>query len=140
MLAFDNADVQSIVISERPDVAGNPYKGGICSNGSRVGIPSCWFNPNAFAVPAPGQFGNAGRNILRGPGFVQCDLALQKGFQLTEDTKIVLGVEGYICSIIRILQSRVTRRARLRREGTEMLSLRTQRVISPTTSAEYSAR
>ena len=78
MLAFDNADVQSIVISERPDVAGNPYKGGICSNGSRVGTPSCWFNPNAFAVPAPGQFGNAGRNILRGPGFVQCDLALQK--------------------------------------------------------------
>jgi hypothetical protein len=43
MLAFDNADVQSIVISERPDVAGNPYKGGICSNGSRVGTPSCWF-------------------------------------------------------------------------------------------------
>src|SRR5262244_1488140 len=94
VLAIDNAALQSLLTSERPDLVGNPYTGA-CQNGSRVGTPSCWFNPNAFAVPAPGQFGNAGRNILRGPGFAQFDLAVQKSFQLTESTKITIGAEAY---------------------------------------------
>jgi len=95
VLAFDNADLQSLVIPERPDLVGNPYKGSACPNGTRVGTPSCWFNPNAFAVPAPGQFGNAGRNILRGPGFAQIDLALRKDFAWKEATKITFGAETY---------------------------------------------
>ena len=94
VLAFDNADVQSLVVSERPNLIGNPYAGD-CPNGSRVGTPSCWFNPSAFALPPPGQFGDAGRNSLRGPGFVQFDLALQKPFQVTEGKKIMFGVEAY---------------------------------------------
>jgi len=94
VLAFDNAGLQSLLTSERPDLVGNPYAG-TCPNGSRVGTPSCWFNPNAFAVPAPGQFGNSGRNILRGPGFAQFDLSLQKAFRLTEGTKLVVGMEAY---------------------------------------------
>jgi hypothetical protein len=94
VLSFDNADLQPLVVSERPDLVGNPYEG-VCPNGRRVATPSCWFNPNAFAVPAPGQFGNAGRNILRGPGFAQFDLALQKAFQLTEGMKIMFGAEAY---------------------------------------------
>jgi len=46
-------------------------------------------------LPPPGQFGNAGRNILRGPAFAQFDLALQKGFQLKEGTKLTLAAEAY---------------------------------------------
>ena len=94
MLAFDNADLQSLLTSERPDLVGNAYQG-VCPNGFRVGTSSCWFNPSAFALPPPGQFGKAGRNILRGPGFAQFDLALEKGFKLTEGTKITLGAEAY---------------------------------------------
>lgn len=94
LLAFDNADLQSLVISERPNVTGNPYTG-VCPNGARVGNPSCWFNPGAFSLPAPGQFGNAGRNSLRGPTFADFDAVLQKSFQLTEGTKIAFGVEAY---------------------------------------------
>jgi hypothetical protein len=94
VLSFDNADLRSLLTSERPDLVGNPYTG-VCPNGTNVGTPSCWFNPTAFAVPPPGQFGDAGRNILRGPGFAQFDLALQKDFQLREGIKIALGVEGY---------------------------------------------
>src|SRR5215472_15785625 len=94
VLAFDNADVQSLLTSERPNLTGNPYLG-ICPNGFRVGTPSCWFNPRAFALPPPGQFGTAGRNILRGPDFAQFDLALQKGFQLSEGTKLTFGAEAY---------------------------------------------
>jgi hypothetical protein len=94
VLGFDNADVQSLLTSERPDLAGNPYVG-VCPNGSRVGTPLCWFNPSAFALPPPGQFGTAGRNILRGPAFAQFDLALQKGFHLWEGTKLTFGAEAY---------------------------------------------
>ena len=94
VLSFDNADLQSLLTSERPDLVGNPYTG-VCPNGSRVGTPSCWFNPRAFALPPPGQFGTAGRNILRGPAFAEFDLSLQKAFKLTEGTKITFGVEAY---------------------------------------------
>jgi hypothetical protein len=67
VLDFDNADTQSLLVTERPNLVGNPHAGA-CPKGARVGTPSCWFNPGAFAVPPPGQFGSAGRNILRGPG------------------------------------------------------------------------
>ncbi len=36
-------------------------------------------NP-AWAVPAPGTFGNAGRNILKGPGIEDVDISLGKNF------------------------------------------------------------
>jgi hypothetical protein len=94
VLAFDNADIQSLDTSERPDLVGNPYAG-ICPNGTRAGTPSCWFNPSAFAVPPAGQFGNAGRNILRGPAFAQFDASLHKDFAITERRKITIGVEAY---------------------------------------------
>ena len=44
--------------------------------------PAMWFNPAAFTVPARGTWGNAGRNILRGPGLFQIDIGLQKRFAL----------------------------------------------------------
>jgi Carboxypeptidase regulatory-like domain len=94
VLAFDNADLQSLLTSERPNLVGNPYAGA-CPNGSRVGTPSCWFNPTAFSVPSPGHFGNSGRNILRGPGFAQFDLSLQKAFRIAEGSKITVGAEAY---------------------------------------------
>lgn len=94
VLAFDNADLQSLLTSERPDLVGDPYKG-VCPNGFTVGSPSCWFNPSAFALPPPGQFGSAGRNILRGPSFAEFDLAVQKDFHLSESTTLTLGAEAY---------------------------------------------
>jgi hypothetical protein len=94
VLDFDNADIQSLLIPERPNLIGNPYTG-VCPDGARVGSPSCWFNPGAFAVPPAGQFGNAGRNILRGPRFAQFDPALHKDFAIAERRKITLGVEAY---------------------------------------------
>jgi hypothetical protein len=43
-----------------------------------------WINPAAFAVPAPGTFGNAPRNIARGPGAWQIDLGIAKSIPLGE--------------------------------------------------------
>jgi hypothetical protein len=37
-----------------------------------------WFNPAAFATPANGQWGNAGRGIIEGPGYVLFNAGLQK--------------------------------------------------------------
>jgi len=37
-----------------------------------------WFDPAAFTAVPSGTFGNAGRNILRGPGWQSLDLSLQK--------------------------------------------------------------
>jgi hypothetical protein len=45
--------------------------------------PDRWMNIAAFAVPTRGQWGNAGRNILRGPGLFQVDLAMQKRFAIS---------------------------------------------------------
>ncbi|MPY88462.1 MAG: TonB-dependent receptor [Luteitalea sp.] len=41
-----------------------------------------WFNPDAFAEPEAGTFGNAPRNLLRNPGDQQWDIALFKNFNL----------------------------------------------------------
>jgi hypothetical protein len=37
-----------------------------------------WFNPAAFTRVTSGTFGNAGRNILRGPGWVTFDMSVQR--------------------------------------------------------------
>ena len=94
VLAFDNADMQALLIPERPNVVGNPYAG-VCPSGVRVGTPSCWFNPSAFSVPPAGQFGNAGRNMLRGPAFAQLDAALHKDFAIVQEKKLTVGIEVY---------------------------------------------
>ena len=43
-----------------------------------------WFNPEAFAAPTPGTFGNAGRDALTGPGLTDVDLSLLKNATLRE--------------------------------------------------------
>ncbi len=41
-----------------------------------------WFDPTAFAQPAPYTFGNSGRDILRGPGWSNLNLSLAKNFTI----------------------------------------------------------
>lgn len=43
-----------------------------------------WFNRAAFQQVPAGTFGNAGRNILRGPGYVVFDMSLQRRIGFTE--------------------------------------------------------
>ena len=83
-----------MTIPERPNLVGNPYSG-FCPNGTRVGTPARWFNPRAFVLPPPGQFGTAGRNSLRGPGFAEFDLAVRKVFHLPKETEIAVGAEAF---------------------------------------------
>jgi len=49
-----------------------------------LGTQSQWFNPNAFAVPAAGTWGDLGRGDYRGPGLVDVDLSVFKNIALSE--------------------------------------------------------
>jgi len=57
--------------------------------------PSQWINPAAFRIPAPGASGTAGRNIVRGPGLVQIDVAFAKRFAISERSAIELRGEAF---------------------------------------------
>ena len=54
-----------------------------------------FLNPAAFTSPLPGTFGDVPRNDLRGPGFRQVDLVLNKRFRLTEKTSIEFRTEVF---------------------------------------------
>lgn len=62
---------------------------GVPIRGNRNGSTG-WFNPAAFAMPAPGTWGNAARNIGRGPGLAQFDLSLAKSVRFGERYRLQL--------------------------------------------------
>jgi hypothetical protein len=47
-----------------------------------------WINPAAFTVPAPGTFGDAPRDVARGPGAWQMDFGVGKRISLTERARL----------------------------------------------------
>jgi hypothetical protein len=54
-----------------------------------------WFNTAAFTPNGTYTFGDAGRNILRGPGVFNLDLAAHKSFQFTERISAQLRLESF---------------------------------------------
>ncbi|HEX5832449.1 MAG TPA: TonB-dependent receptor, partial [Pyrinomonadaceae bacterium] len=73
--------------NDRPNVAGNPE----LSNRTT----EQWFNTSAFAFPAPGTFGNAGRNIVDGPGFQNVNVSLMKNTALSERLNLQFRAEAF---------------------------------------------
>ncbi len=57
--------------------------------------PQHWINAAAFAAPAAGTFGNAPRNLLRGPGTWQIDGSLQKDLLRLDRYALSLRAEGF---------------------------------------------
>jgi hypothetical protein len=56
---------------------------------------SNWINLAAFSVPAGGTFGNAGRNLVRGPALWQADVGLDKRFPIRERLSLDFRVEAF---------------------------------------------
>ena len=58
-----------------------------------------WVSRSAFRrlnpISEAGRFGNAGRNIGRGPGFGNLDLSLIKDIALTESTRLQIRAEAF---------------------------------------------
>lgn len=98
---FDTANSSSIDIGEEvalPNVIGTP---------TMPQTVTCWYyvptNPGckgitgntAFSLPAPGVFGNAGRNILRGPDLLYLDVSVLRNFSITERVKLQFRAEAF---------------------------------------------
>jgi len=72
--------------ANRPNVIGNP------NSGPRT--PQEWFNTSAFQQLAPDPlgrfqvFGNEGRNVVAGPGYVNWDFSVFKNMKVTESKEI----------------------------------------------------
>jgi hypothetical protein len=80
----------SVPSSERPDLI--PGVSLIPAGGQ---TPNNWINLAAFAAPAPGTFGNLGRNAFRGPDLWQVDASLAKRINITERMGIQLRAEVF---------------------------------------------
>jgi len=87
ILGFDNADVGDG--TARPDLVGDP----ILSRGDRSRLR--WFNTDAFAAPAPGTFGTAGRNRVIGPGLNNFDFSVVKRFEFGEQRSLEFRTEVF---------------------------------------------
>jgi hypothetical protein len=73
--------------NDRPNVIGDPNLG--------EQSPERWFNTSAFTLPPPGTFGNAGRNILDGPGYQNVNASLIKNTALSETLNLQFRAEFF---------------------------------------------
>jgi hypothetical protein len=73
--------------NDRPNLVGDPD----------IADPSAdqWFNTAAFVMPAFGTFGNAGRNILEGPGYANVNLGVIKHVPLGARARLQLRAEAF---------------------------------------------
>ena len=83
-----NAAVANTGTGSRPDRIGD---------GGTLADPTVdrWFDTSAFATPASFTFGNAGRNILYGPGRVNFDFSLFKDFPVNDRVKVQFRAEAF---------------------------------------------
>ena len=88
---FDNSNTGRTNLgfgaNDRPNVTGDPS----------LSDPSAerWFDASAFTIPAFGTFGNAGRNILTGPGYQTVNLAVVKQLRFGARTRLQVRAEAY---------------------------------------------
>jgi len=82
------------VIGNQFDPAGT----GPTSRASATGLPvstgTGYFNVQAFALPAPGQTGNAGRNTIPGPGLFSMNVSLQRTIRLGERVQLQMRLDS----------------------------------------------
>jgi hypothetical protein len=77
--------------ASRPNLIGDPNAG--------PHTVDAWLSRSAFerlnVTTQAGQFGNAGRNVARGPSFANVDLSLVRDFQVTTSTRLQFRVEVF---------------------------------------------
>jgi hypothetical protein len=89
-----SSDRANIGISglQRPDVVG-PLPSLNCETNPATREPINCYDSTAFALPAQFTFGNAGRNILRGPKLVNTDLSFAKTVPIGATARVQLRAE-----------------------------------------------
>jgi hypothetical protein len=75
--------------SDRPNVVAG------CNPNDGPKTVGQWFNVNCFTLPPTNTFGNAGRNIIIGPKFVNIDFSLARNFDIRENMRLQFRVEAF---------------------------------------------
>lgn len=86
-LSDDRANVG--IPQQRPNLVGNP------NLPSDQRTPQNWFNTAAFVAQPIGSYGNAGRNILEGPGTNIVDFSLLKSIPINERQRLQFRTEVF---------------------------------------------
>ena len=54
-----------------------------------------WFDTSAFVANAPFTYGNAPRNLIRGPGYFNIDISIQKAFRVADGVSADIRFESF---------------------------------------------
>ena len=85
-------DVALQSLTNRPNLACDP-------NANASHTVAQWFDTRCFSrltvAANAGQVGNAGRGVVRGPGFARTDLSFVKAFELPKQQRIELRIEAF---------------------------------------------
>ena len=76
----------------RPNLVGDPFANVVQPT---TGTSVRWFNPLAFALPAPGTYGNLARNAYYGPWFKTIDVSVFKTTKLDHGMSLQLRCEFF---------------------------------------------
>jgi hypothetical protein len=86
-IGFDQSGLQTG--NQRPNLAsGREIDAAVTGNINQ------WFDPTAFALPAPGTLGTVGRHSLRGPKFFTTDLTIMRNVSVGQ-TQLQFRLEGF---------------------------------------------
>jgi hypothetical protein len=90
-VGYDRANLGGTAtdLGQRPDFAPVPGASII------VGRVEEYFDPRFYVLPAPGVYGNLGRNTLTGPGLAKLDAALHKSWTVREHHSLRLRLEAF---------------------------------------------
>jgi hypothetical protein len=81
-IGFDYAkDLSSDPNPQKPDFAA-----GRTGESAIIGSPDNWYDATAFVLPPAGEYGTAGRNVVRGPNLKVVDLSLFKNTKIGKQT------------------------------------------------------
>ena len=75
------------VFRDRPNRVGDPRQ--------KKATPDQFWNPAAFVLQPPFSFGNAGRNVLPGPNWINFDLSILKNTQIREKINLQFRTEFF---------------------------------------------
>jgi hypothetical protein len=79
--------------ADRPNQVGNPNAPS--AGGAKIRTIRQWFNTSAFSLQPAGTFGNARRNNLIGPSFVNLDTSVVRSIAVHDNKALELRVEAF---------------------------------------------
>lgn len=96
IMSFQSGNPMTITIpSDRAGTGDGGQRPNVLGPVERLMTLSQWFTTSAFALPALGTFGNAGRSIVRAPGINNWDTSLIKKTQLKENIYLQFRAEFF---------------------------------------------